>query len=112
MRGIYPPRGCVVSGFIRERDANSDYVTAALMAVIKQSAGDAEDHLTDDELLNTMMGGLSVPAMRPHHCSAQYLLGSLLSGRWSPVPPPLLHALCSGKEHGCPLGSSPSARHG
>ena len=27
------------------------------------------------------------------------------------VPSPLLHALCPGKEHGCPL-CSPSARHG
>ena len=79
MRGIPPG---VVSGFIQERDAK---VMEAL-AVIKQSADDAEDHLTDE--LNTMMGGLSVPAMRPH-CSAQYL------GAYYAVAGPLCHRLCS-----------------
>ena len=72
----------MVSGFIQERDAK---VKEAL-AVIKQSADDAEDHLTDE--LNTMMGGLSVPATRPH-CSAQYL------GAYYAVAGPLCHRLCS-----------------
>ena len=81
MRGIPPG---VVSGFIQERDAK---VKEAL-AVIKQPADDAEDHLTDE--LNTMMGGLSVHAMRPHHCSAQYLGAYCYA-----VAGPLCHRLCS-----------------
>ena len=68
-----------MSDFIRERDAN---VKEAL-TVIKQSADDGEEHLTDE--LNTMMGGLSVPAMRPHHALLSPVPGSLLiCGRWSP----------------------------
>ena len=44
------------------------------------------EHLTDE--LNTMMGGLSVPAMQPH-CSGQYL------GAYYAIAGPLCRRLCS-----------------
>ena len=79
MRGIPPG---VVSSFISERDIK---VKEALSA-IKQSADEGNEHLTDE--LNTMMGGLSVPAMQPH-CSGQYL------GAYYAIAGPLCRRLCS-----------------
>ena len=59
MRGTPPG---VALDFIRhQRDI---MVNKEALQAIKQSTDEGNEHLTDE--LNTMMGGLSVPAMAPH----------------------------------------------
>ena len=79
IRGIPPG---VALNFIRQREI---MVKEALQA-IKQSTDEGNEHLTDER--NTMMGGMSVPAMAPH-CSAQHL------GAYYAIAGPVCHRLCS-----------------
>ena len=55
------------------------------LQAIKQSTDEGNEHLTDE--MNTIMGGLSVPALAPH-CSAQHL------GAYYAIAGPLCHRLC------------------